>query len=38
MIALAYKDNILQNLVDSRLVTVDSGERREMYYIVIINL
>lgn len=32
MIALAYKDNISQNPVDSNLVAVNNGEGREMYY------
>jgi beta-lactamase regulating signal transducer with metallopeptidase domain len=31
MIALAYKDNISQNPVDSNLVAVNNGEYREMY-------
>ncbi|AQR93854.1 M56 family metallopeptidase [Clostridium saccharoperbutylacetonicum] len=32
MIALAYKDNISQNPVDSNLVAVNNGEYRDMYY------
>lgn len=32
MIALAYKDNISQNPVDSNLVAVNKGEYRDMYY------
>ncbi|WP_026885257.1 M56 family metallopeptidase [Clostridium beijerinckii] len=31
MIALAYKDNISQNPVDSNIVAVNNGEYREMY-------
>ena len=31
MVALAYKDNISQNPVDSKLVAVNNGEGREMY-------
>lgn len=32
MIALAYKDNISQNPVNSNYVAVNNGEYREMYY------
>lgn len=32
MIALAYKDNISQNPIDSKLIAVNNGEGREMYY------
>lgn len=32
MIALAYNDNISQNPIDSKLVAVNNGQGREMYY------